>query len=436
MYKKKMFIGCAAAAVLVAAIFMTCFSEERAGTEEIVTETGTEKIVPETAEEGSIEEEITEEEIAEEENAEEENTEEMGAVILGDYTGFTYSRSYTAPTEADVEDAAESALSETVIEYEETGTVADGDAVILSMTGTVDGEEVEGIAETDSEVIVGDGTYTEDLEAQLPGLTVGEAADLEVSFPDDYWQEDLAGKTAIITVTVTGRADAPELTDEWVQENTNYSTVAEFMEYLEASLMLQAEEEADSSAIYSLLEDLVSASSAKVTEDEIEAEYEERLPLYEEDAEYEEMEFADYLEYYYGMDEEAFREALYDEIEYELEYTKIVEAFIKAEGVDVSDETFAEYLETEAAIYGYESGDVLYEELETAGYGDSFRSVFHEYQAGKALMAISIEIEADEADDDEYMIEIGDGDGYTMETDEDGNYIIVIEAEDEKTETE
>ncbi|MBQ2468774.1 MAG: FKBP-type peptidyl-prolyl cis-trans isomerase, partial [Clostridia bacterium] len=104
------------------------------------------------------------------------------------------------------------------------GTVKDGDTLNIDYVGYVDGETFEG-GSTDgagTTVTIGVTSYIEGFLDQVVGHNVGETFDIDVTFPDDYSNEELAGKPATFTVTVNyieGENVTPELTDEFVAEN-------------------------------------------------------------------------------------------------------------------------------------------------------------------------------------------------------------------------
>ena len=104
------------------------------------------------------------------------------------------------------------------------GTVKDGDTLNIDYVGYVDGETFEG-GSTDgagTTVTIGVTSYIEGFLEQVVGHSVGETFDIDVTFPDDYSNEELAGKPATFTVTVNyieGENVTPELTDEFVAEN-------------------------------------------------------------------------------------------------------------------------------------------------------------------------------------------------------------------------
>ncbi|HIZ59259.1 MAG TPA: FKBP-type peptidyl-prolyl cis-trans isomerase [Candidatus Dorea faecipullorum] len=85
-------------------------------------------------------------------------------------------------------------------------TVEDGDTVNIDYVGTVDGVEFEG-GSTDgngTDLVIGSGDYIDDFEDQLIGSHPGDTVEVQVTFPDDYGNEELNGKDAVFTVTVNG----------------------------------------------------------------------------------------------------------------------------------------------------------------------------------------------------------------------------------------
>ena len=85
-------------------------------------------------------------------------------------------------------------------------TVADGDTVKIDYVGTVDGVEFDGGSTngTGTDLVIGSGSYIDDFEDQLIGAHPGDEVQVEVTFPDDYGSQDLAGKDAVFAVTING----------------------------------------------------------------------------------------------------------------------------------------------------------------------------------------------------------------------------------------
>ena len=106
---------------------------------------------------------------------------------------------------------------------------ANGDVLLIDFEGLVDGQAFEGGKADDYLLELGGGQLIEGFEAQLEGASPGEARDVEVSFPDDYQAEQLAGKDAVFKVDVKEVREKvlPELDDDFASEASEFDTLEE-----------------------------------------------------------------------------------------------------------------------------------------------------------------------------------------------------------------
>ena len=166
-----------------------------------------------------------------------EDVDVFSALNLVDYENISIVDDEVNATEEEVDEEIQSVLdgykelsSDTDVE------IADGDEVNIDYVGTIDGVEFEGGNSEGAgyDLTIGSGSFIDDFEEQLVGHKAGEEVTVEVTFPDDYQAEDLAGKDASFAVTINGIMVAPELTDEFVQEylaeSEEVSTAAEYRE--------------------------------------------------------------------------------------------------------------------------------------------------------------------------------------------------------------
>ena len=145
-------------------------------------------------------------------------------VTLPDYKNAVIPKAHYIPGETTVQLEIEKMLSshatkETLTE----GVVEDGDTLNIGYVGTVDGVAFNGgsTGPDGTEVTIGVTQYIDDFLQQLVGHEVGETFDIEVTFPDDYGKEDLAGKDATFMITINYIVEpiaAKDLTDEIVAE--------------------------------------------------------------------------------------------------------------------------------------------------------------------------------------------------------------------------
>lgn len=142
-------------------------------------------------------------------------------VYLGDLQEMEVQYSDYVP-EAETIDAKITTLLQERQEYStDTSTVvALYDTIKLSYVGKVDGVAFEGGSTGDSGTVitVGEAGYIDDFEEQLVGHNIGESFDIEVTFPDDYGTEELAGKDAVFSITLMGIYHTPEFNDAFVEK--------------------------------------------------------------------------------------------------------------------------------------------------------------------------------------------------------------------------
>ena len=177
-------------------------------------------------------------------------------VTLGDYKGITLEKQIRQVTDEDVEESISSALLAAVTDPD--ATVVEGDTVDIAFVGKIDGEEFDGGSSDSSTLVVGQGGYIEGFEDGLVGMKQDETKDLNLKFPDDYRATDLAGKDVVFTVTINAIMRPQELTEAWVQENTDYSTIDEYRQaqrdQMEAANELSAENDLNSTVLQTVLD--------------------------------------------------------------------------------------------------------------------------------------------------------------------------------------
>jgi trigger factor len=155
-------------------------------------------------------------------------------ITLVDYKNISVPADEVAATDEEVDEDINTTLeSYNYVSDDSTLEVADGDVVNIDYVGTIDDEEFDGNT-SDGEgydLTIGSGTFVDDFEEQLIGSHPGDEVTVEVTFPDDYSNSDVAGKDAVFTVTINGITVTPELTDDFVAENLDIEGVTTADEY-------------------------------------------------------------------------------------------------------------------------------------------------------------------------------------------------------------
>ena len=147
-----------------------------------------------------------------------------------------------AISDNDVETQINSVLQSKSTTTEVTDRAAQtGDTVTIDYEGKKDGEAFKGGTATDAQLTLGSGQFIDGFEDGVVGHNIGDTFDLDLTFPENYGNEDLAGQAVVFTVTLKGisQTDVPELTDEFVQSVSDTSkTVEEYKKEIKKSLTI------------------------------------------------------------------------------------------------------------------------------------------------------------------------------------------------------
>ena len=144
------------------------------------------------------------------------------SMTMGDYTTIEVHKDVMDSVD---DDLVQDSIDDMLAEYEETntiteGTVEEGDEICISYVGTIDGEEFDGGSADDETITVGESGYIDGFDDGLIGAEIGDTIELDLTFPDDYDDEDLAGQDVTFTVTIEYLTEVitPDLDDDFVAE--------------------------------------------------------------------------------------------------------------------------------------------------------------------------------------------------------------------------
>ncbi|ADV93615.1 MULTISPECIES: trigger factor [Bacillus] len=262
-------------------------------------------------------------------------------VKLGEYKGLGIEKDDTTVTDEDVQNELK-ALQERQAELvvKEEGTVEEGNTVVLDFEGFVDGEAFEGGKAENYSLEVGSGSFIPGFEDQLVGLEAGAEKDVEVTFPEEYHAEDLAGKPAVFKVKIheIKAKELPELDDEFAKDiDEEVETLAELTEKTKKRLEEAKENEADAK----LREELVLKASENaeidVPQAMVDTELDRMLKEFEQRLQMQGMNLELYTQFS-GQDEAALKEQMKEDAEKRVKSNLTLEAIAKAENLEVSDE--------------------------------------------------------------------------------------------------
>lgn len=289
-----------------------------------------------------------------------------GDVTLGQYKGLTYTPMVINVTEEDVDTRVNSfvaAHAETV-EITDRTDVQEGDIANIDYCGKKDGVAFEGGTDTGFDLTIGSHQFIDGFEEGLIGKKVGETVTLDLTFPEEYHSEDLAGQAVQFEVTVNSISEEvlPELTDELVADNTECKTIAEYREQIRAEMTAELESNAAADKSNQVIQKAIdNATFNKNLDSEIEDAMNDMIS--QADAMYQQYYGVDAATVYgalYGMDATAFHDYMYASAESNTKFAYLASAIAEAENCTAEDSEIEELASSMLATYGYTSTQELY----------------------------------------------------------------------------
>lgn len=285
----------------------------------------------------------------------------LNYVTLGDYKGLTLS--VAEVTDEDINNYIQTNLLDANVSYEQIkeGTIKNGDTVNINYVGKKDGVAFDGGTDDSEEgynLEIGSGNFIPGFEEGLVGKKIGDTVDLDLTFPEDYQNEELKGQAVVFTVTINyvcGDEKKPELTDDFVASNTAYKTVAEYKDSVKEIINNQNVSIANQDVWNQVLE---GATVSEYPEEDIKLTQTSMLNYYNSMAQSYGMELDDVLSTF-GTTQETFNEDTRETAESIVKEKLVALAIAKTENLEISDELYNEKLETYAANYGYESAEAM-----------------------------------------------------------------------------
>ncbi len=281
-------------------------------------------------------------------------------VKLGKYKGVKVDKIDTAVTDEEIDEEInkERENNARTITVEDR-PVKDGDMTSLDFEGFVDGEAFEGGKGEDYPLTIGSGAFIPGFEEQLVGAEIGKEVEVKVTFPEDYQAEHLQGKEAVFKCTVKEikEKELPELDDEFASEVSEFDTLAEYRENVKKNLTEKKEKDAKNAKEEAAIKAVVEASEMEIPEPMLESQQRQMVDEFAQRITMQGLSMEQYFQFtgtnYQQMVEQVKPQAL-ERIKSRL----VLEAVVKAENIEVSEEDYEKELETMAEVYQMELAKV------------------------------------------------------------------------------
>lgn len=277
-------------------------------------------------------------------------------VKLGDLDAIEIDKINTEVTDEDVEKEIQKNLKQNSSKEEVTDRPAKmDDEVTIDFEGSIDGVPFQGGKGNDYPLVLGSHSFIEGFEDQIVGHSIGEEFDVNVTFPEDYQAEDLAGKAAVFKTKIKSIKEFkyPVLDDAYVSDTTDFETVDEYKadvrKKLEESRAKSAKNERENKAV----DKLVEMSEMDIPEAMIRYNQQQILDDFKMRIQYQGMKFEDYLNATKQTEEEMLDDVKPEAVR-RIKNSLVVEAVADANNLEATDDEVNAEVEKQAKQYNLE----------------------------------------------------------------------------------
>lgn len=278
-------------------------------------------------------------------------------VTLGDYKGLDVPKTRVTVKKEEVEEELKRTQEQNAREITiEDRPVKDGDILTIDYSGSVDGEKFEGGTAQDQTLIIGSGAFIPGFEEQLIGKELNEETEINVTFPEEYHAADLAGKEAVFEVKIKAikEKELPELDDEFASEVSEFETLDEYKADIKEKIRERKKEEAKTERENKLVDLAVENAQMDIPDAMVEEQVQQMTEEFAQRLSYQGLSMEQYLQFS-GMDAQKFADDMKPQAVKRIETRLVLEAIVKAENIEVSEEEYKAEVEKMAAMYQMET---------------------------------------------------------------------------------
>lgn len=278
-------------------------------------------------------------------------------VTLGDYKGIEVPKTRVTVKKEEVEEELKKVQEQNAREITiEDRAVKDGDILTIDYSGSVDGEKFEGGTAKDQTLVIGSGAFIPGFEEQLIGKELNEETAINVTFPEEYHAPDLAGKEAVFEVKIKAikEKELPELDDEFASEVSEFETLEEYKTDIKEKIRADKKAQAKTERENKIVDTAVENASMDIPEAMIEEQVQQMTEEFAQRLSYQGLNLEQYLQFT-GMDAQKFADDMKPQAVKRIETRLVLEAIVKAENIEASEDDFKAELEKMAEMYQMEA---------------------------------------------------------------------------------
>ena len=278
-------------------------------------------------------------------------------VTLGEYKGLKVEKISNRVTQKEIdaklaEEQEKNARTVSVTDR----PVQDKDEVVLDFEGFVDGEAFEGGKGENYPLTIGSGSFIPGFEDQLIGANLEEEKEVRVTFPEEYHAKDLAGKDAVFKCTVheIKVKELPELDDEFASDVSEFETLDAFKADIKAKIKEQKIAEGKRKQEDKAVEEAVANAQMDIPDAMIDTEVRQMANDFAQRLQQQGLTMDQYFQFT-GMTAEKMTEELKPQALKRIQTRLVLEAIVKAENIEISDEKIDEEIQKMAESYKMEA---------------------------------------------------------------------------------
>lgn len=279
-------------------------------------------------------------------------------VELPAYTGLNFEREPITVTDEEIMQEVLQRISSTRLwkELPADAEAKAGDQVLIDFVGEKDGVPFEGGSAKAFPLVLGSGQFIPGFEDQLLGAKAGDEREVNVSFPEDYFEKSLAGAPVTFKVKILKVEEPvkPELTDEFIAQMKldGVKTVDELRAKAQSDLFEMRTQEFENRLAYDILNRITEGAKMDIPQAMIDSQVAQHMAQYENQVGQYGMSLADFLKAsHQTMDE--FKAKVYPEAEQELRAALVLEAIAAKEEIAADDEDLKHEYELLSTVYNF-----------------------------------------------------------------------------------
>ncbi len=274
-------------------------------------------------------------------------------VEISDYKGIEVEKTVKTISDEDVDNQLKSMQQRNGrLITVEGRAVENGDTAVIDFEGFMDGKAFDGGKENGFELKIGSGQFIPGFEEQIIGKSAGEEFTINVTFPENYQMEELAGKPAEFKIKLheIKTTELPELDDDFAKDTSEFDTLDELKADLKKKLEENASKNAEAEVENKIYDALLEKMNAEIPQIMFENKIDEMVRDFEMRLSQQGLDLAMYLSFT-GMDEAAFRKTFEDQAQKTVKLRLALEKIAKLEGIEVTDDQLTEELKKMSETY-------------------------------------------------------------------------------------